>query len=398
MAAVEFERNDEMTETLSVVIPVYNAENYIRRAIDSVLSQTWRVYEIVCVDDGSTDGSLCILNEYAERDGRIKIIHKENGGSTSARKAGVQHAKGDYITFVDADDFMEPQMYEEMMALAVRHKADLVTSGLIRDYGTNVTVNSEKLEAGVYKAGENKKDMLRTLIDTEHFYRANISPSLCNKIFRTEDFRAVQMEVDDRVAVGDDDAVVYPFLFGAKTVVVSKKSYYHYCIRESGSNIDVRRKNEEEAYQILFCHLERVFREADGPGLNLMKQFQILKTYFLMLKFPSKVLKYDRGVLYPFGEIRREARILLYGAGKFGAAMKEYLEEEGFEVVGWMDKSANRPGVIRPDEMQGLDFDRIVITVLVSDAVEQIRKELKIMGIPAANILYVNAGMAGCDQ
>lgn len=85
-----------MTETLSVVIPVYNAENYIRRAIDSVLSQTWRVYEIVCVDDGSTDGSLCILNEYAERDGRIKIIHKENGGSTSARKAGVQHAKGDY--------------------------------------------------------------------------------------------------------------------------------------------------------------------------------------------------------------------------------------------------------------------------------------------------------------
>lgn len=78
--------------------------------------------------------------------------------------------------------------------------------------------------------------------------------------------------------------------------------------------------------------------------------------------------------------------------------MKEYLEEEGFEVVGWMDKSANRPGVIRPDEMQGLDFDRIVITVLVSDAVEQIRKELKIMGIPAAKILYVNAGMAGCDQ
>ena len=161
----------------------------------------------------------------------------------------------------------------------------------------------------------------------------------------------------------------------------------------SAKKVIIRRKNEEEAYQILFCHLERVFREADGPGLNLMKQFQILKTYFLMLKFPSKVLKYDRGVLYPFGEIRREARILLYGAGKFGAAMKEYLEEEGFEVVGWMDKSANRPGVIRPDEMQGLDFDRIVITVLVSDAVEQIRKELKIMGIPAANILYVNAGM-----
>ena len=139
-----------MEEKLSVVIPVYNSEPYIRRALDSVLGQTCPVHEVVCVDDGSTDGSLEILKEYAKRDKRVKIIQKENGGSTSARKAGAAHATGAYLAFVDSDDFVEPLMYEEMLALAVRCDADLVTSGLIRDYGNSCTENNEEIAKGIY--------------------------------------------------------------------------------------------------------------------------------------------------------------------------------------------------------------------------------------------------------
>ena len=139
-----------MAETLSVVIPVYNAENFIRRTLESVLSQSYAVHEIICVDDGSTDGSADILKEYVDRDERIKVLRKDNGGSTSARKAGVLQAQGSYITFVDADDFIEPEMYEEMMALATQNNADLVTSGLIRDYGDSCTVEAERIDAGVY--------------------------------------------------------------------------------------------------------------------------------------------------------------------------------------------------------------------------------------------------------
>ncbi len=382
-----------MTGMLSVVIPVYNAENFIRRALESVLSQSYAVHEIICVDDGSTDGSADILKEYADRDERIKVLRKDNGGSTSARKAGVIEAQGTYITFVDADDFIEPNMYEEMMSMALKYDADLVTSGLIRDYGDSCIVNHEKLERGVYTAGETKDKMLCSLIDTQSFYKTSISPSLCNKIFRAEKLQAVQMNVDDRVIVGDDDAVIYPFLFEAQRVVVSGKSYYHYCIRESGSNLGVRRENDLEAYQILFSYLETAFRKADKPGLNLIKQFQVLKTYFLLLKFPTKVLKYNGEILYPFGRLKKETKILLYGAGKFGVEMKKYLEGQGFQIVGWVDKSAKRPEVIRPDEMNHLEFSCLIITVLISDAVEQIKEELEQKGIPDEKIICVNVRM-----
>lgn len=384
-----------MAETLSVVIPVYNAENFIRRTLESVLSQSYAVHEIICVDDGSTDGSADILKEYVDRDERIKVLRKDNGGSTSARKAGVLQAQGSYITFVDADDFIEPEMYEEMMALATQNNADLVTSGLIRDYGDSCTVEAERIDAGVYTGERIKTEILAGLVDRQHFYKARLSPHIVNMVFRAGILQEVQMNVDDRVAVGDDDAVIYPFLFRSRTVVISGKSYYHYCIRESGSIMGVRKPDDYEGIRVLFDHLEKEFRQADAPGLELMKQFEILKTYFLMLRFPEKVLAYDGEVLYPFGKIKKEDRILLYGAGKFGVAMKSYLEAQGFRIVGWVDQSANRPGVIRPGEMGQVDFSCLIITVLISDAAEQIRMDLRLRRIPDEKIFFADAGMIG---
>lgn len=382
-----------MGEKLSVVIPVYNAEDYLRRALDSVLRQAYPVHEVVCVDDGSTDGSLNILNEYALCDRRVKVIHKDNGGSTSARKAGVLKAQGSYITFVDADDFIESEMYDEMMALAVKYNADLVTSGLIRDYGTSITVESEEIEEGVYRGDKISSKILSALIDKHHFYKARLSPHIVNMIFRANILRKVQANVDDRICVGDDDAVIYPFLFRSSTVVISGSSYYHYCIRENGSIMGIRGADDYGAILVLFDHLQKEFKEADGPGLDLMKQFQILKSYFLMLRFPTKVLRYNGEILYPFGRIKKKDKILLYGAGKFGVAMKSYLEDEGFQLAAWVDKSANRPGVVRPDEISQIDFDLIIIAVLVADGISQIRNELNGMGISDEKVIFVDAGM-----
>lgn len=384
-----------MEEKLSVVIPVYNSEPYIRRALDSVLGQTCPVHEVVCVDDGSTDGSLEILKEYAKRDKRVKIIQKENGGSTSARKAGAAHATGAYLAFVDSDDFVEPLMYEEMLALAVRCDADLVTSGLIRDYGNSCTENNEEIAKGIYTEHRIKTEILSSLINTSSFYKTCISPSLCNKIFKTAQFVPLQEEVDDRIIVGDDDAVIYPYLFQSKTIAVSGKNYYHYCIREHGSNMSLKKEDDYESYLLLFEHLEKEFSASDLPGLCLKKQFQLLKTYFLMLRFPSQVLSYHEEVLYPFGNIKKTDKILLYGAGKFGVVMKSYLEIQGFTIAGWADKSANRQEVIRPDEIHNIDFDVVIITVLIADAVSHIRKDLQKTGIPEEKILYADARMIG---
>ena len=114
--------------TLSVVIPIYNVEKYLRRCLDSVLNQNYDNMEIICVDDGSTDKSGLIADEYAQKDSRIQVIHKKNGGLVSARKAGTAVSKGSYITGIDSDDYIDADVYGEMMRSIMDADADLITS------------------------------------------------------------------------------------------------------------------------------------------------------------------------------------------------------------------------------------------------------------------------------
>lgn len=112
---------------ISVVVPVYNVAKYLRRCIDSVIAQTYTDWEIVCINDGSTDNSLAVLTEYATRDGRIRIINKANAGVSAARNDGVAAARGEYILFLDADDFIHPQTLEITHHIAAQTNADIVS-------------------------------------------------------------------------------------------------------------------------------------------------------------------------------------------------------------------------------------------------------------------------------
>ena len=113
--------------TISVIIPVYNTERYLRRCLDSIVNQTYGDWEALCVNDGSPDGSRAILQEYADRDQRFKIIDKPNGGLSDARNAGLDAATGEYINFVDSDDLIHPQTFEIALALARRDGSDIVS-------------------------------------------------------------------------------------------------------------------------------------------------------------------------------------------------------------------------------------------------------------------------------
>ena len=117
---------------LSVVIPVYHVENYIRQCLDSVLAQTYTNMEIIIVDDGGKDGSLAICQEYARIDERIRIISQENGGLSKARNVGVEYSTANYVTFIDSDDFIHPKMFETMMKLMQENGVDIVSCGSTR--------------------------------------------------------------------------------------------------------------------------------------------------------------------------------------------------------------------------------------------------------------------------
>ena len=125
---------------ISVIIPIYNVEKYLRRCLDSVLNQTFSDWEAICVNDGSPDGSAAILSEYAARDARFKIVNKPNGGLSDARNAGMAVATGDYVLYLDSDDFIHPQTMEITHYMAMRDGSDIVSFTYDRIYRPQLMV------------------------------------------------------------------------------------------------------------------------------------------------------------------------------------------------------------------------------------------------------------------
>ena len=124
-----------MENLISVIIPVYNAEKFLNKCLDSVIGQTYKNLEIILVDDGSQDDSGKICDEYAQKDNRIKVIHKENGGDSSARNTGLKMATGKYITTIDSDDWIELNAYEDMLKVLLEKNVDIVRCGFYKNYG-----------------------------------------------------------------------------------------------------------------------------------------------------------------------------------------------------------------------------------------------------------------------
>lgn len=183
---------------LSVVAPVYNVGPYLSRCLESILGQTQLVREIICVDDGSTDRSGEILDQYAERYPQLTVLHKENGGLVSARIAGLKLVTSPYVACIDSDDFVEPDMFATLMDIALREDADIVTSGFYRDYETYRMEDPESAPAGVYRS-ERIEWLLSHIIFLDRFYQSSVVLSLCGKVFRTEVLRRFQNDVNPRI-------------------------------------------------------------------------------------------------------------------------------------------------------------------------------------------------------
>lgn len=169
---------------VSIIVPVYNAEAYMERCIQSLLKQTLQNIEIILVDDGSTDRSCCLCDEYARRDERVLVIHQKNRGASSARNTGIRNAKGKYIGFVDADDFVESDMYKKMYEQAVVSKAEIVFC--------NLYTNNDKMKAyirdGIYEGDKLTEEIYPRLISVidEKRYGKVLRGAVWCRIFERE--------------------------------------------------------------------------------------------------------------------------------------------------------------------------------------------------------------------
>ncbi len=206
---------------LSIIMPVYNVERYLREAIESVMSQTYADWELLLVDDGSTDGCPAICDEYADNDWRIKVIHKENGGQGAARNDALAMARGRYVGFVDSDDWIEPYMYARLMEAALMADADMALCGYYLDFKGLQKVKAPLPEAGTYDGSE----LMR-----EGYLDRKVQSISCDKIFRRE----IVSDGYPSQRYFEDHATMLGWYAKVRKWVVVPEPMYHYRMRRSG--------------------------------------------------------------------------------------------------------------------------------------------------------------------
>ncbi len=216
---------------ISIIVPVYNVEELLPRCVESIMAQTKKSLEIILVDDGATDGSGAVCDEYAKKDERIKVIHKPNGGLTSAWKAGAEAAEGLYIGFVDSDDWIDEDMYQKMWESACKYNSDVVVCGLVFDYEDKTIAKRGEISdfQKEYYSRHELEELFPTLINDGRFFGRKLQPARVTKLYRKELVDKNMLLCKDEVTVGEDMQLTLPALLDAKSMSVVKDFYpYHY--------------------------------------------------------------------------------------------------------------------------------------------------------------------------
>lgn len=291
--------------TLSIVIPVYNTIPYLEKCLESIAGQTFQNWEAVLVDDGSTDGSGKLCDDFAKKDGRFKVIHKKNEGLVAARKSGVSSAAGEYVTFVDSDDWVEINAYDTLMNILKSSQADVVTCGLIYEHhkkGNRKLLNV--IAPGIYEGEKLEEEVWKKMILAGGYYRPGLLPALWNKIFKRSVLAPVLMKVDNHITMGEDVACTYPALLNSRKVVVTEQCFYHYCYRGESMS-----RTYDSLYGVrasrLYVYLDRWAEWAGREDLQRQigsHRLYILETGIMMILAPRNGL--------PLREKMREIKAL----------------------------------------------------------------------------------------
>lgn len=226
---------------VSVIIPAYNIEDYIRRCLDSIISQTYKNLEIIVVDDGSRDHTGEILDNYAKKDRRIKVIHKENGGVSSARNKGIEAAEGDYIGFIDGDDLIESEMYKTLVDLLEEENADIAHCGYQMVFPDRVDYYHNTGKKKIQTTEEGLKDLLSGEM---------IEPGLVNKLYKKELIKNCRL--DETVKINEDLLMNYQLFKLSQKSVYYDITPYSYMIRSrsaTGANSLITKR--EDALRVL---------------------------------------------------------------------------------------------------------------------------------------------------
>jgi len=284
-----------MTNLISIIIPIYNAEKYLPKCLDSVINQTYKNTEIILVNDGSTDSSGLICDEYALKDIRIKVLHKGNGGVSSARNTALKIAKGDYIGFVDSDDWIEPDMFQKLHELCVKYNSEISMCGYYSQ-------SSDKVNKSLIPLPQ------EGVLTREKAYEQVLIPGkfegfLWNKLFDTRLLKETNILFDENIHFCEDQLFVCKVLKYCKNISYTTNHYYHYIKNSSSATETVNEK-----YITRIGAIESIVNELKGTEIEDLAKAAAANASCIMLMDVYDTFYCTNDVLEKLKYIKRKYR------------------------------------------------------------------------------------------
>ena len=377
---------------VSLIVPIYRIERYVGICIESLIRQTYNNLEIILIDDGSDDRCPDICDLYAKKDKRIKVIHKSNGGLVSARKVGLACSSGEYIGYVDGDDWLEIDYVERMLADALANKADIVCAGQKRDLFEQSVSLLNSYPVGVYR--EEKLDCLKmNMLSNGEYYCPGITTYVWNKLFRRTALYSVQMSVDERISIGEDAAVVYPAILRSKCVCVTDCTSYHYRQREDSMLKKCTLFSvEAENLKYLYEYLQFVMKEY-SKKYCLGKQIIDYVLSICIIRSGGRLPGKDSYSIFDSSYFNK--RVVIFSAGTFGQQLvKRFKESMHCTIVKWIDDDywEYRRCCLNVDSVESINdvfFDYVLIATVDCNIAYRIKERLILLGVDREKLLAI---------
>lgn len=387
-----------MKDRITVIVPIYNAESCLLKCVESIRNQTHADLEIILIDDGSTDGSGHLLGQLAKKDARIQVYHTENKGSVAARKYGLARAEGAYIGFVDADDYIEPEMFAKLLRCLKQNDADFVHTGYVEESeGTRLTVcEFEEETAELTDISEKIRFIQKYLL--KEAARSLVSPSLVTKLYKAEFIKECFKHLPEEQQYGEDLLCLWRCILESRRIVLHKSAMYHYVIRNNSLShmpYDMYMMREIG----LWHHL-----------IKLAEEYKCLETLkkdlygFLKRRMVSVLLADEKSRIpiphYYYRDMERlkGKRIVLYGAGDVGQDYYAQISRhQSCEIIEWVDSNWRKYRFDDARVTQGSEAvftccDIILIAVREEKTAKEIESCLKNIGVSPKRIAWQEPG------
>ena len=382
-----------MEKLVSIIVPVYNTETFLPKCIESIQNQTYSNIEIILVDDGSTDRSGDICDSYAENDTRIRVIHKENGGNTSARRAGLNASGGEYIAFMDSDDTVTDRMVQDLIEEIERSQADIVISNIVKVFTYGEMEVKNKFLPGIH---EKKSDLIKNMVYYGQTDEPGVIPCLYAKMYKRELISRGFDDFPDNIQHAEDCAMVYWCILHAGKISFLDASYYRYNIHENGLCRSQDERFLEKVTQF-YIYVKRLF-EKQKEREHLLKQLDRFMLTLVIQGVNRKIGLSQKDLItkYHIDEksLPSSRKVVLYGAGVVGRDVyKQLLKSDKIDISLWVDQNYGKCvqdglPVKAVDCLQEESYDYILIAALRENMVANIKETLKKYSIPEEKIIW----------